>query len=67
LALSMAVVTASTLWVRQIVEDDDIAGLELENEERLDPGAELLAVRRPIERARRDETVRAPTKVVVFQ
>ena len=42
---------------RQIVEDDDVAGLELGNEELLDPGAELLAIDRPVERARRDQTV----------
>ena len=42
---------------RQIVEDDGVAGPELGNEELLDPGAELLAVDRPVERARRDQTV----------
>ena len=48
---------ALDLVARQIVEDDDIAGLELGNKELLDLGAELLAVDRPVERARRDETV----------
>ena len=43
----------------QIVEDDDIAWLELGNEELLEKGAELLAVDRPVERARRDEAVLA--------
>ena len=32
----------------QIVQDDDVAGLELGKEELLDPGAELLAVDRPV-------------------
>ena len=41
----------------QIVEDNDIAGAQLGNEELLDPGAELLAVDRPVEGARRNQTV----------
>ena len=48
---------ALDLVTRQIIQDDDIAGLKLGNEELLDPGPELLAVHRPIEGARRDETV----------
>ena len=48
---------ALDLVARQIVEDDDVAGLELGSEELLDPGAELLAVDRPVERARRNQTV----------
>ena len=42
---------------RQIIQDDDVALLELGNEELFDPSAELLAVDRAVERARRDETV----------
>ena len=48
---------AFDLVARQIVQDDDVAFAKLGNEELLDPGAELLAVDRPVERARRDETV----------
>ena len=48
---------AVDLVARQIVEDDDIAWLELGNEELLDPRAELFAVDRAVEGARRDETL----------
>ena len=48
---------ALDLVARQIVQDDDIARAQGGNEELLDPGAERLAVDRPVERARRDETV----------
>ncbi len=48
---------ALDLVARQIIEDDDIALLEFGNEELLDPGAELLAVDRAVEGARRNETV----------
>ena len=48
---------ALDLIARQIVQDDDVAALELGNEELLGPSAERLAVDRPVERARRDETV----------
>ena len=40
-----------------IIQDDDVALLELGNEELFDPSAEALAVDRAVERARRDETV----------
>ena len=48
---------ACDLMARQIVQHHDIAGLELGNQELLDPGAERLAVHWPVEGARRDETV----------
>jgi hypothetical protein len=48
---------ACDLVARQIVQHHDIAGLEFRNQELLDPSAELLAVDRPVEGARRDETV----------
>jgi hypothetical protein len=53
----MAVLTSSTLWLDRFVQHHDIAGLELGNQELLDPGAELLAVHWPVEGARRDKTV----------
>ena len=49
----------------QIVQDDDIAGLELGSEELLDPGAELLAVDRPIEGARRNQTVLPQLSIIM--
>ena len=42
---------------RYIIQDDDVALLHLGNEELFQSSAELLAVHRAVERARRDETV----------